>query len=228
MLQPRHSHWTFLALALALVATPRGSGASGATTGHRVRVEGSIKEVPIDAPLSQPHRVRERLAASERAESLNFAVSLRMRNLDELEARIQSGQTVPQAEMEAKYLPLAADHDRVASWLKAQGFTLSLVDANHTNLFARGTVAQISATFDVAFARVATGDGEFSSAVTAPSLPEDISRPVVGIDGLQPHIRMHPPKHRPNAVTTYDGYFTPADIAAAYNLPAGFTGAGGR
>jgi hypothetical protein len=193
------------------------------------RFEDSIQSVPVAATASQPHRVRDKLTAAELAENLDFVVSLRMRNIAELEARIQSGQLVPQAEMEAKYLPLKSDHDRVASWLKDRGFAITLADSNHTNLFARGSVAQISAAFDVTFARVVTADGEFSSAVTAPSLPTDIAGPVLGIDGLQPHIRAHVPKHalmRPQAATSVSGYFTPADIAAAYNAPAGITGAG--
>jgi hypothetical protein len=63
-----------------------------------------------------------------------------MRNYAELETGIHSGRHISQAEMEAKYLPLKADHDRIAAWLRNRGFTLTLADSNHTNLFVRGTI----------------------------------------------------------------------------------------
>ena len=215
------------AAAAGLSPLPAGWADSGAGgTGPRVRFETSITEVPLVAPSTQPQRVREKLTPAEQAESLNFVVSLRMRNFSDLEARLQSRQPVPPAEMETTYLPFRADYERVGTWLKSQGFSITLHDPTHHHLFARGTVAQIAAAFGVTFARVSTPEGEFSSAVTAPLLPEEIAGPVLGIDGLQPHVRMHHPKMRPQAVSTVAGYFTPSDIAAAYSIPANATGAG--
>jgi hypothetical protein len=191
-----------------------------------VLLKESIVEVPVGAPASRPHRVREQLRADETAQYVNFVVGLRMRNLGELEARIHAGRTVPRPEMEARYLPLRADYSRVAAWLVGQGFKLTLSDSSHTNVFARGTVAQLSASLGVTFARVATVDGEFTSAVTAPSLPPDISGVVLGIDGLQPHILMHAPRPRASAANNVDGMVTPADILAAYNVPITLDGSG--
>jgi kumamolisin len=173
--------------------------------------------------------VRTALTPEEAQSSMDFSVSLRMRNFDELEARIQSGEKIAPAEMEAKYLPLQSDYDRTAAWLVSEGFTLTSTDPNHTNLFARGTVAGVARSFGVSFARVATADGEFTSAVTAPSIPAEVAEPVLGIDGLQPHVRKHPPprvKHGNSVTSVGPGFFTPADISAAYKVPAGLTGAG--
>ena len=157
-------------------------------------------------------------------EPLRFVVSLRMRDLVDLEARISSSQLVPRAELEQTYLPLKADYDRVSAWLVAQGFALTLTDRNHTNLFARGSIAQASATFGVAFARVSTG--EFSSAVTAPSIPAEFAAVVVGIEGLQPHIRMHVPRLQRDEASNVGGRITPSSVAAAYTVPGSLTGAG--
>jgi len=153
------------------------------------------------------------------AGTLDLVVSLRMRNFADLEARLQAGQRVSKAEMEAKYLPFPADYERAASWLESQGFASNLQDKNHTNIFVRGSVARCSEALGVTFARVATRDGEFSSAVTAPSLPEDISGVVLGITGLQPHILMHSPRIQSTDGTGVDGRFTPADILFAYDTP---------
>lgn len=182
--------------------------------------------VPLDAPVSEPHRVREILTASESSEALDFVISLRMRDFDGLQALISSARIVPRAEMERSYLPLKADYDRVSSWLNAQGFMVTLADPNHTNIFVRGSVAQVSAALDAAFARVSTDDGEFSSAVSAPSVPAEFASVILGIDGLQPHIRMHAPILHEAAVTNVMGQVTPYDIAAAYSVPGGLDGTG--
>ena len=147
----------------------------GAVSGARILLTDSVKEVPVDAPPSGPHRVRSALTTAEAAEPINLVVSLRMRNLDRLKSILESGGTVSRAGMEADYLPLKADYDRVAAWLESQGFAHTLTDANHTNLFVSGTVAQIGDALGVSFARVATTDGEFTSAVSAPSVPEEFA-----------------------------------------------------
>ncbi len=81
----------------------------------------------------------------------------------------------------------------------------------------------------VSFARVATAEGEFTSAISAPSLPEDIAPAVLGIDGLQPHIRVHAP--RPGADSAPPGFVhpsraIPADVLASYGVPGSFNGTG--
>ena len=224
---PRRIWATASFVAPAFLLVPSILGATGAGTGSgRVRFDDSIQGIPLAAEVSQPHRIREDLTALELAESRDFVISLRMRGLGELQARIHSGRSAARSEMEAKYLPAKAEYDRVASWLVSQGFTLTLEDPNHINLFVRGTIARISAVLGMTFARVATGDGEFTSAVTAPTLPQDLAASVLGIDGLQPHLLMRTPKARPQAATSADGCFTPADVAAAYGIPAGMTGSG--
>jgi kumamolisin len=152
-----------------------------------------------------------------------------MRDFGGFQSVIQSGRTVSQTEMETRFLPLRADYNRVSAWLVDQGLTPTLVDSSHTNLFFCGTVARIAAAFQVSFARVATVDGEFTSAISAPSLPQELSSVVLGIEGLQPHIRMHAPKLQPDAATTTFVHPTraiPADVLAAYNAPSNLNGAG--
>ncbi len=206
------------------LAAPRALPATPAA--ERVLFAGSVREVPLGAPASGPRRVREVLTAAESAEPLEFVVSLRMRNFAELASRIGTGQLISRAEMEEKYLPDARDYARVGAWLASQGMELTLADANHTNLFARGPVSRVAGALGVAFARVATADGEFTSAVTDPSLPADVADAVLGIVGLQPHQLMHTPRLVPDAVTTVAGRTTPADIAAAYNIPGSLDGTG--
>jgi hypothetical protein len=149
-----------------------------------------------------------------------FEVGLRMRNFDEMQARIALGELISPAEKEERYFPLAADHDRVVHWLKAQGFEVTRTDPDRLAVFARGPVDAVGKAFQVAFARVTTSEGEFTSAVTAPSLPADISPAVLGIHGLQPFIRSHSlsaPRAPGGGQTINLNGYTPAQISAAYN-----------
>lgn len=207
--------------ALAVVLLLSGPWAEATSTvGATMRFEDAVKAVPSSRV------VRLALTPGEWAASMDFAVSLRMRGFEELESRIQAGQAVSQAEMEASYLPAQADYDRISSWLKAEGFSIVILDKNHTTIFARGTVDQVASSLGVTFARVRTADGEFSSAVTAPSLPAEISGAVLTVSGLQPHIRMHHAPMRSQAVTVVSAHITPYDVDQAYKVPASLDGTG--
>jgi sugar lactone lactonase YvrE len=150
-----------------------------------------------------------------------FEVALRMRGFDELQARVARGEQISPSEMETKYYPLAADHDRLVQWLKAQGLEVTRMDGNRLAVFGRGSVDAVSSAFQVKFARVTAADGvEFTSAVTAPSLPPEISASVLGIHGLQPHIRRRPlsmPAQSGAGTIVLGNGYTPAQIATAYN-----------
>jgi subtilase family serine protease len=157
---------------------------------------------------------------------MNVVVALQVRSFDELNARIQRGESISQAELESKYLPLQSDYDNMASWLRDQGFSVTFKDRLHTNVIVSGKVSTAARAFGASFARVATADGEFTSAISAPSLPQEIAGGVLSIEGLQPHVLMHPPSKNATAVTNVNGAVTPSDVAVAYNLPAGVDGNG--
>ncbi len=188
----------------------------------RVVFAGSIREVSEGAVnVHKPAISRRLLSTSEHAAGLTFEVALRMRNFDELQARIARGELIGQPEMAAQYYPLPADHDRVVDWLREQGLEVTRTDSNRLAVFGRGSVDAVARAFQVDFARVAAADGEFTSAVTAPSLPAGISPAVLGIHGLQPHIRRHtlstPHLRAPKAQTNIGSGYLPAQIASAYN-----------
>src|SRR5580693_2000390 len=69
-----------------------------------------------------PQIVRNTLTNEEAAAPIAFSVSVKMRNMAELQARIDAGEHISQAEMEARYLPLQSDYDQVKAWLVGQGF----------------------------------------------------------------------------------------------------------
>ncbi len=196
----------------------------------RATLAASIKEVPAGlqptiagtgtANAAEARVTRTNLRPAEMNALMPFTVSLKLRNVPELQARVARGEIISSSEMAQKYWPLASDYDATARWLRQQGFTLS-PESGAALLIASGTVAQVQNAFQVTFARVANADGEFTSAVTAPSVPAALAPALVGINGLQPHLRKHPKLVHPQAQPDSTGAlgstpYIPRDIATAY------------
>jgi len=171
---------------------------------------------------------RTNLTADEVAAPLGFEVALKMRNLAELQARVNRGEIISPAEMAEKYYPTAEDYAATRAWITGQGMAVTRDSPSRLAVFASGTVGQIQKAMQVNFARVTAVDGkEYTSAVSAPSVPTDIATALVGINGLQPFIRMH--KHLVTAATS--SAITPpylaAPVAQAYDASGlKLTGAG--
>jgi len=196
-------------------------GATGATL---VTLPGSTKTVEAlpatgTANPQAPFISRQTLTAAETDAPLEFEVPLKMRNFADLQARVNRGERISPAEMAAKYEPSASDYQAVVDWLQGEGFTVTRQDPHHLAVFARGKIGQIAQALRVQFARVTSEGKEYTSAVTAPSVPSNISSLIIGINGLQPHIRAH--KHlikqqlQPNA-SGGSGSYLPGQIAQAY------------
>ena len=126
---------------------------------------GSLAPVP-----AQAHDLTaDRPVAAE--ETITFQIAL----------RLQSDGKAPEA-----------DYQALVHWLQAQGLTMNTAAfPQHTEIEASGTVGQVGKALAVQFNRVEIGGRSFVSAVSAPSLPVALSKAVVGINGLQPFLRMH-------------------------------------
>jgi kumamolisin len=213
-----------LAATLALAAL--GAHAAHAYSGARAYLSDSIT---TPSAFHGQTISRYALTAGERAAVMPIAVSLKMRNLDSLAARLSQGQRISQGDMEANYLPALADYQAMQAWLTSQGFTLTQQDPNHTTVFAEATTGKIEAALGVTFARIATGDGEFTSAITAPSLPAELAGSTLAINGLQPQLRLHHQDLTPEVITIPNDSIpvtAPSDVMAQYNAPANFTASG--
>ena len=149
-------------LGAAILAGLFANAASGAAPANPVRFAGSIRQVEsvVATGSAHAHVVRTQLAASELAADLRFEVALRMRNFDELQARLAKGETVPAAEMTARFFPTTDDYNRVIAWLKQQGFAITRTDDNHLAVFARGSVDRVRGALQVDFARVLSAGRE--------------------------------------------------------------------
>ena len=227
---PRRAVGALLLLCLLLTAT----GARAAE--DRVTFSGSLAPVPVAAgakagTMSRTVASVTGLSAAQLAAPMEFSVALGMRDLAEFQARIGNGELVPYEEVQARYLPLPADYDRVAAWLKGQGFTPTFNDTSRLSVFAQGTVAQVQSSFGVTMQSVTVDGVAYTSAINAPSLPASVTGGVLGINGLQPylhkqtHHRMATSKAtgaasgtRPDSLTTPNQPpYLISEIRSAYN-----------
>ena len=192
----------------------------GAARGEVV-LPASIKPVEqAPAGAINPHKprvTRTTLKPAEAAAPLTFEVALKMRNFGELTARIARGEQISAQEMAARYEPFPADYNATAAWLTGKGFTI--VRRGSMAIFARAKVSQIQQGLHVSFARVSLDGKEYTSAITAPAVPEALAPRLLGINGLQPHIRAHKHIITRNSLTGSASYL-PAQIAAAYQATA--------
>jgi kumamolisin len=136
------------------------------------------------------------LSVADLRRPIEFMVALKMRNYAEMLARVANGEIVSPQEMLQKYYPLEADYKSVIDWLAGEGFTITKADPNHLGVFFSGTVGQVQQTLQVKFGRVMVANKTYSSALTAPSVPDVIEPLIIGINGLQPHIQAHTSSHR--------------------------------
>jgi kumamolisin len=160
---------------------------------------------------------------------MEIEVALKMRNFAALQTQISHGEFVSSAVMAEEYEPAAADYQTIVNWLTSAGLSVTSQDPHHLAVFATGTVGQIAKAFQVNFAKVTASGVEYTSAVTAPSVPSTVASLLVGINGLQPHLRKshHLIPYEPNSATGNNPPFLPAQIAKAYNANGlGATGAG--
>jgi kumamolisin len=217
-------------LAAILLLLGCGVPASRAVSAGLEALDGSVRLPDAGGrTIGRGRIVRAQLTPAELGQTLRFSVSLRMRDLEGLQARLAMGAQVSDSEMEAAYRPLRGDFDRVSAWLTSQGFAITLADRTHTSVFAQGTVANVARVFGVAFARVAVSDGEYTSAVQEPSIPSDLAGVVLSVNGLQPEFRLrHVRSRQLPPQDLYGGlvYVTPDNVASAYNFPNTATGAG--
>ena len=174
--------------------------------------------------------VRSELSDSEKNAVIHFHIVLQMPQGEALRARIQRKERTSRAQLEP-YLPLVADYKRVQEWFVDHGFVVALDDSTHAEVFLQGTVGQIASALGVRFARVTTSDGEATSAITPPVLPDEIAACVQSVRGLQPFSRRHHPQQvilssAGSPIVNFALYADPATIASYYNAPSRLTGAG--
>lgn len=161
---------------------------------------------------------RTSLSAVQAGEEITVVVALEMRDFPSLLERLARGETISRGEMAGRYFPTAEAYDAVSAWVAAQGLKLEQRDPSRIGVFAAGSVARMAAAFQTGFVRVRTDEGEFSSAIAVPSIPANLPASVLGVVGLQPHLRVRGQGRMEKLSTSsYAPPYLPGQIARAYN-----------
>ena len=232
---PRRHRFLLTLLPVCLLAGVARLPAQQTSGGSRVALRDSFREVAASGAADASHAEMTReLTTEEAAAPLRVDLILKLRRFEDLERRVAAGETISRAEMAANYLPGEQSYQKVANWLAAQGLTVtSTAGTTHLMVTATGTTTQLQQIFQTHFARVRFRGEEYTSAVTAPTLPADIEEEVRAVHGLQPHL--HPRKkivrRQPQIATDAAAYVSPpylvGNIANAYGISSmGLTGAG--
>ena len=126
----------------------------------------------------------------------------------------------------------AADLDKVATWLRSQGFAVQYTARGRDFISFSGTASQVQAALHTEIHRYRVGAEAHFANPTDLSLPAAIAPMVAGVLGLHDFHPKAPRRQvRPNYTAT-DGshYLLPDDLATIYNLAPlynyGYTGAG--
>ena len=170
----------------------------------------------------QPHVTgtvtRQELSTSELAAQQPVHFVLKMRNFDELQARIQKGDIISLGEMDSRYFPTHETWTAVAAWARAQGFTVEDEAPSRMTVFASSSVARVGAMLQMKFARVVGTDGrEYTSAITPPALPAEFGDSVLTVLKLQPHLRLIRSQTITPIQSNGKDYISPVTVAQLYN-----------
>ena len=150
--------------------------------------------------------------AVDRQASVDFQLTLRMRDFAKLQTRLSRGEKVSDQEMHERYFPLASDYQAIVAWVKSQGLTVLDDDPTHLSVRVRGPVATVERVLATEYAHVLQDGKQFLAAQTLPSLPARVAAPILGITGLQPYLRTRVNSTMTSGVPPY----IPADVLLAY------------
>src|SRR5580700_8841838 len=126
----------------------------------------------------------------------------------------------------------AADLDKVAAWLRSQGFAVRYTARGRDFISFSGTASQVQAALHTEIHRYQVGAETHFANATDLSLPAAIAPMVAGVTGLHDFHPKAPRKQAlPNLIDAYgNNYLAPDDYATVYDLAPlyqyGYTGAG--
>jgi subtilase family serine protease len=133
------------------------------------------------------------------------------------------GQYLTAARWRARFAPTDATVGTVTGWLRAHGFTVTSVPANHRYVAFTGSVAAANAAFGAGLTDYVKAGTRVSAPSRAISVPAALAGSVVGISGLDTSARMTPahqtqadptgdPNPRPNAAGPNDELPPPGPV----------------
>src|SRR4051812_14285930 len=201
--------WLTPALAQAAGPSPRATlDGAPAWTAHAARVG--------QTPAARPQHLTAVLGLRDAggAEALAAAVS------DPSSATY--GRFVSAATWRARFAPRSADVRRVTDWLRAGGFTIGAIPANHRTISFSGSTAQVEKAFATDVQTYRRSGSTVTANAASISVPRSLAGTVVGITGLDTSA-LRTPAHTggaDDAGSNAAAVAAPATAATAAGTPA--------
>ncbi len=109
-----------------------------------------------------------------------------------------------------------ADVDKVASWLRGQGFTIDEMARNRRWIAFSGSAGQVEEAFQTSIHQYEIGGEAFYANSVEPAVPAALAEVVLGFRSLN-NFRLRP---RPHFTSSVSGshFLSPSDFATIYNL----------
>lgn len=128
---------------------------------------------------------------------ITIRVGLQLRNEQQLQQLVASGQKVPSGEFMSEYAPTGAQVAQVTSYLQSQGFTNIQVERNNILVSADGTAAQATKAFDTQLESYSQNGLNVFANTTPAYVPQSLAGTAVAILGLNNAAQAHakPPKN---------------------------------
>jgi kumamolisin len=213
---------------------------------HRKIFHDSVGPLPApgpERPADGPPVAESAVTDGNESISLLFSLTLPAEAAAQLEAAVARGIPVRRDELHTRFAVPREQVDRLAEWLRAQGFEVTGISPDGTGVRARAPVSRIERSLDVKMVPVTVDGRRHLAARNAPSLPAEVAHAVHAIIGLQPYRKAHrhqtqaqPPESAPGdaegAAPAEEGNPPPVgylvrDLLRAYNADSlGMTGAG--
>jgi subtilase family serine protease len=162
-----------------MVTAPAGAAGNG-----RTALAGSHSKAAASAPV---------ISTVPAATSIDFEVALRLANPSGATAEAQAVSDpassqyrhyLTAAQWERRFSPTTASVSQVRSWLAGQGFTVTGVAPDRMTVSARGTTAQIEATFGTTLNNYRVDHKSVRLAATDLSIPTALAGVIEGVTGL--------------------------------------------
>jgi subtilase family serine protease len=135
------------------------------------------------------------------SQQLRMSVTLKLRNQAGAEALARAVSTPGSASYRkfvsadawrSQYAPTDATVSSVESWLRANGFTIGAVPANHRTVAFTGTVAQAEKAFGTTLRTFVKDGASVIAPTSATTIPSSVAGAVAGVSGLDTSLRAHP------------------------------------
>jgi kumamolisin len=202
----------------------------------------------LNSAVSAPLIGAKALGRTASSETINFAVTLPLRNQSDLDLLLHRlydpkdslyGHFLSSKDFQATYAPTQADYDTVRTYLVSQGFAIKTDHDSRMVITALGTASKIESAFAIELNSYQDANGRiFHQNSLAPALPASIAAKVWQIVGLDtsrlrtPQLKKAQPSLKAlqaaiSPQSTQASYLGPADIIKVYNVPhSTYTGAG--